>query len=194
MIKVLDLVLQEGFESFHKMNFLEFIDLRNNRKQIIEETILAIYLKVCRLFDEEIGFETNEQNSFSVANEKKFFENSSRMLLNICSQKFNLYFEERGVRFLNDQDFRAWIDTKFTYLKNDMEREFYNSYPDIGLNVPRHQIEELIRTQKSEFRDCFFNAAFRLRDLEKTILNEVEEERKKFNFKKTKLFSDFLNN
>lgn len=194
MIRVLDLVLQEGFESFHKMNALEFTDLRNKRRQVIEETSLSLYMKVCRAFDDEIGFESSETTAFSVANERKFFENSARMLLNLCSQKVALYFEERGVRDLSEADFRSWADSKLGILKNDIEREFYNSYPDIGLNVPRGSVEALVSSMRSEIRDLFFEAAFNVRDLEKAILKEINEEKQRFNEKKTRLFADFLGN
>ena len=151
-----------------------------------------MYLKICKMFDGEIGAESRGEFPFSIPNEKKLFENSVRMILNISTQKAAAYFDESNVRNLSETDFRAWVDSKLNLIKNDIEREFYNSYPEEGLAVPRAQIEELLKEIKSDIKDSFYDAAFELRDAEKVILKEISKEKERFNEKKKSLFVDFL--
>lgn len=194
--QVLDLVLEEGFESMHKRSRLEFVDLRSRRFEIVDEIVLSVYLKICRLFDEAIDKAKLETDlslcSFHVSNEKKLFEAVARMLLNLSSMKVSRFFEKLDSSEVSEIEFRKWLEDRLEALRHDVERQFYNSYPEEGLILSRQAIEELVQRNKSDIRDAFFSIGFRVRDLEREIAKKVEEEENRFHETKKKIFSEIL--
>lgn len=196
IVHVLDLVLQEGFESMHKRTRLEFVDLRSRRVEIVDEVVLSVYMKICRVFEEAIERAKEGRDlskcSFHVPNEKKLFEAVSRMLLNLSSLKISRFFEKVEAGKMSDLEFRKWLEGRLEVLKHDVEREFYNSYPEKGLILGIQEVEALIAANKSEILGAFFSIGFRVRDLEKEISKKIEEEEESFNQTKKKIFSEFL--
>lgn len=189
IIKVLDLILLDGFDSINRINQIQFIDLKSRKNRAIDEQNLSLYMKLCRIFDDEIEKSKGEQDPTV---EKKLFESVATVLLNIASIRICGFFDEKSNRSLGDSYFRLWAEGKYENLKNDLERELYNRYPEKNLIVTRVRLENIIAENKSDIKDSFFNLAFKIKDLEKEISSRISGEKESFKINKEKIFKDFL--
>ena len=192
--KAIDLVLDQGFETFSRIARLEMGETRIRRESILDEAALGIYLRLKRIFDDKIegvaaldGFRFCS-NHLDI--EKSLFEGFARMLLNLGVARADRLFEADSVSDMSDQAFRIWTSEKIGILSDYLSRQFVEAYPEKGLVVSRSEIELLILANKSEIRDAIFSAFFRVREVEISIQKEVASERTRFSEFKRKLFSE----
>lgn len=192
--KAIDLVLDQGFETFSKIARLEMGETRIRRESILDEAALGIYIRLKRIFDDKIeGISALEGVRFCsnhIEIEKSLFESVSRMLLNLGVARADRLFEADSVHEMSDQAFRIWVAEKIGILSDYLSRQFVESYPQKGLLVPRAEIENLLLANKSEIRDAVFSAFFRVREVEISIQKEIAFERTRFSDFKRKLFSE----
>lgn len=190
----IDLVLDQGFETFSKIARLEMGETRIRRESILDEAALGIYLLLKRLFDDKIeGSAALECVRFCANHieiEKSLFDSVARMLLNLGVSRADRIFEADSVSEMSDQAFRIWTSEKIGILSDYLSRQFVESYPEKGLVVSRAEIESLLLANKSEIRDSIFSAFFRVREVEISIQKEIASEKKRFSEFKRKLFSE----
>lgn len=190
----IDLVLDQGFETFSKIARLEMGETRIRRESILDEAALGIYLRLKRLFDDKIeGSAALECVRFCANHieiEKSLFDSVARMLLNLGVSRADRIFEADSVSEMSDQAFRIWTSEKIGILSDYLSRQFVESYPEKGLVVSRAEIESLLLANKSEIRDSIFSAFFRVREVEISIQKEIASEKKRFSEFKRKLFSE----
>lgn len=190
----IDLVLDQGFETFSKIARLEMGETRIRRESILDEAALGIYLRLKRLFDDKIeGSAAIECVRFCANHieiEKSLFDSVARMLLNLGVSRADRIFEADSVSEMSDQAFRIWTSEKIGILSDYLSRQFVESYPEKGLVVSRAEIESLLLANKSEIRDSIFSAFFRVREVEISIQKEIASEKKRFSEFKRKLFSE----
>lgn len=190
----IDLILDQGFQTFSKIARLEMGETRIRRESILDESALGIYIRLRRVFDEKIEASAALKGLNTCTNhieiEKSLFEGFSRMLLNLGASRADRFFEADSVSELTDQAFRAWTSEKILILSDYLSRQFSDSYPSKGLIVTKLEIESLILSNKSEIRDALFSAFFRIREVEIGIQKEVETEKRVFADFKRKLFSE----
>ena len=192
--KAIDLVLDQGFETFSKIARLEMGETRIRRESILDEAALWIYIRLKRIFDDKIEGSAALEGVRFCANhieiEKSLFEGVARMLLNLGVARADRLFEADSVHEMSDQAFRIWVSEKIGILSDYLSRQFVESYPQKGLVVSRLEIENLLLANKSEIRDAVFSAFFRVREVEISIQKEIAFERTRFSDFKRKLFSE----
>lgn len=192
--KAIDLVLDQGFETFSKIARLEMGETRIRRESILDEAALGIYLRLKRYFDDKIEGSAALEGVRFCANhieiEKSLFESVARMLLNLGVARADRLFEADSVSEMSDQAFRIWTSEKIGILSDYLSRQFVESYPEKGLVVSRAEIESLLLVNKSEIRDSIFSAFFRVREVEISIQKEIASEKTRFSEFKRKLFSE----
>jgi hypothetical protein len=192
--KAIDLVLDQGFETFSRIARLEMGETRIRRESILDEAALGIYLRLKRFFDDKIeGSAALECVRFCANHieiEKSLFDSVARMLLNLGVARADRLFEADSVSEMSDQAFRIWTSEKIGILSDYLSRQFVESYPEKGLVVSRAEIESLLLANKSEIRDSIFSAFFRVREAEISIQKEIASEKTRFSEFKRKLFSE----
>jgi len=192
--KAIDLIVEQGFDSFSRVARLQMGEIRVRRESILDESALGVFLRISRLFDDLIESRAALSGSLSCLNhiqlEKSLFESVARMLLNLGIARAERLFEADDVVGMSDQEFRRWTSDKIEVLSDYIFRNLTDSYPTGGLIASVSDIEKMILSNKSDIRDAVFSAFFRVREVESGIRREIDAEKKKFSDFKTKIFEE----